>query len=59
MNSRMIVFDRGQVRFNYRVGAIVLHGQRVLLQGVEGEEFWTLPGGRGELLEPAREALAR
>ena len=55
----MIVFDREQVRFNYRVAAVILSRGRVLLQTVEGEGFWCLPGGRAELLEPAAEGIRR
>ncbi len=59
MAGRMITFDEGKARFNYRVAGIALDGDRVLLHRADWEEFWYLPGGRGELLEPARETLRR
>jgi ADP-ribose pyrophosphatase YjhB (NUDIX family) len=34
-------------------------GGRVLLQRVAGIDFWFLPGGRVEMLEPAQDALRR
>jgi len=55
----MIVFEQGKVRFNLRVVGIALDGERVLVHRGERDDFWTLPGGRGELLEPARDTLAR
>ena len=55
----MITFDEGNLRFNYRVVGIAINNGRVLLHKAEDEDFWTLPGGRGELLEPARETRKR
>jgi len=55
----MITFERGDIRFNYRVVGIAFDGDRVLLHRAEGDDFWALPGGRGELLEAARETLVR
>jgi len=55
----VITFDEGNLRFNYRVVGIAIDGDRVLLQTTEEEDFWFLPGGRGELLEPAEETLKR
>ncbi|MBI3977119.1 MAG: NUDIX domain-containing protein [Chloroflexi bacterium] len=55
----MITFDRDGARFNYRVAGVALHGDRVLAQQAEGYPFWFLPGGRGELLESARDTLRR
>lgn len=55
----MITFERGDIRFNYRVVGIALDGERVLLHRWETDDFWALPGGRGELLEPATETLTR
>lgn len=56
---RMITFADGDVRFNYRVVGIALHAQRVLLHRSEHEDFWSLPGGRGELLEPSPDTIKR
>ena len=58
----MITFDEGNLWFNYRVAGIILDNNRVLLEKAEGWagwEGWSLPGGRGELLEPAEETLKR
>lgn len=55
----MITFDHGKARFNFRVVGVALDGDRVLVHRPERDDFWTLPGGRGELLEPARDTLAR
>ena len=55
----MITFDQGEARFNLRVVGVALDTARVLLHRGEKDDFWTLPGGRGEMLEPARETLRR
>lgn len=55
----MISFDLGGGQFNYRVAGICLEAGRVLLQQAVGYDFWTLPGGRGELLEDSRSTLVR
>lgn len=55
----MIAFEEGEVRFHYRVVGIALNGNRVLLHRAENDDFWTLPGGRVELLEPAHDVLKR
>ncbi len=59
MSERMITFDRGQTRFNLRVVGVASDDDRVLLHRGEWDDFWTLPGGRGEFLEPARDTLVR
>ncbi len=63
MNSprTMITFKTGNIRFTYRIGAIILHNGRLLCEeGMQrGETFWFLPGGRAELLETATETLYR
>lgn len=55
----MITFDRDDIRFTFRVVGVAMHEGRVLLHQAEGDDFWALPGGRGELLEPAPETLRR
>ena len=49
--TRVINFTEDGKRFNYRVVGVALHNGRVLLHKNETEHFWSLPGGRGELLE--------
>jgi ADP-ribose pyrophosphatase YjhB (NUDIX family) len=55
----MLTFDQGNLRFNYRIAGIAFDRDRVLLQKVDGQDFWALPGGRGEFLEPAIQTLKR
>lgn len=55
----MITFDQDGVRFNYRVAGICLEQQHVLLHQLERDAFWALPGGRPEMGESSRQALAR
>ncbi|WP_029215021.1 NUDIX hydrolase [Kallotenue papyrolyticum] len=55
----MITFDRDRQRFNYRVAAVILDRGRVLLHRAEHDDFWVLPGGRAELMEPATETIRR
>lgn len=60
MPSRaMIAFDAGDARFSYRIVGVALDGARVLIHRAETDDFWALPGGRGELAETARETLRR
>ena len=56
---QMITFTREGVRFNHRVAGVAIADGRVLLHQFDGEDFWALPGGRAELLEPATETLRR
>jgi ADP-ribose pyrophosphatase YjhB (NUDIX family) len=55
----VITFEQDSKRFNHRVAGVSLRDGRVLLHRAETEDFWTLPGGRVELLEPSAEALRR
>lgn len=55
----MITFREGRHTFVYRVVGIALDGGRVLLHKVEGQDFWSLPGGRGEFLETSADTLRR
>jgi ADP-ribose pyrophosphatase YjhB (NUDIX family) len=57
--DRMIEFDLGDARFNYRVAAVCLHRGHVLLHRSELDPFWVLPGGRAQTLETARDATRR
>jgi len=59
MYREMITFERGNVRFSHRTVGVAVHDGHVLLHRAESDDFWALPGGRCELLEPAGEALRR
>lgn len=56
---RMITFDEEHVRFTNRIAGIALDRERVLLHRTDDMNFWALPGGRAELLEPSPETLVR
>lgn len=45
--------------FNYRVGAIIKHQERVLVNQLAGQDFWFLPGGRVTEGEMSGVALER
>lgn len=55
----MITFSENGVRFNCRIVGVAIHNSRVLLHRAEWDDFWSLPGGRAELLEPSAETLRR
>jgi 8-oxo-dGTP pyrophosphatase MutT (NUDIX family) len=46
-------------RFNYRVGGVCIERQQVLLNQEVGTDYWFLPGGRCQLMEPAADTLRR
>ena len=55
----MITYEQNNLGFNVRTIAIIFNGDKVLLQTVEGDGHWLLPGGRAELLEPAVDGIRR
>jgi len=55
----MITYEQNNLSFNVRTIAIICNGDKVLLQTVEGDGHWLLPGGRAELLEPAVDGIRR
>jgi len=59
VDRAVITFDLGRARFNYRVVGVDLHAGCVLIHRSETDDFWTLPGGRAELLEPAARTIER
>ena len=60
MKARQIVSFGSEGRtFNYRAAAVIVHEGRVLLHRADYEDFWSMPGGRVEMLEESREALRR
>lgn len=55
----MLMFDEGKNRFNLRVIGVWIHEGHVLLhQGIH-DDYWSLPGGRGELMELSEETVKR
>ena len=55
----MITFAHDNIRFTHRIVGVAIEDGRVLLHQAEGDDFWALPGGRAELLEPAEATLRR
>ncbi|GER88944.1 hypothetical protein KDW_31060 [Dictyobacter vulcani] len=51
--------SENNIRFGCRVAAVILLLEHVLLQGEPNGDYWTLPGGGVELLEPSETALQR
>jgi 8-oxo-dGTP pyrophosphatase MutT (NUDIX family) len=55
----MLIIRQDSLRFVFRVAGVALHHDRVLLHRSERDDFWSLPGGRGEMMEPSPETLRR
>ena len=55
----MITYEDGDIVFNFRVVGIALNDGKVLLHQLEGQDFWALPGGRAEPMEPSGDTLRR
>jgi ADP-ribose pyrophosphatase YjhB (NUDIX family) len=55
----MITFDLNGVRFTYRTAAVIFDEEHVLLNRVDGYDWWFLPGGRVEIGESGADALSR
>ena len=45
--------------FKYRVSAVVLRGDELLIHRAEIDDFWALPGGHVEMMESSKKALGR
>lgn len=57
--GRMVCFERGGMKFTHRTAGIVMRDNQILLTRGVNDAFWYLPGGRVELGENAKGALAR
>jgi 8-oxo-dGTP pyrophosphatase MutT (NUDIX family) len=55
----VITFETPRGRFNYRAAGVAIVDGRVLLHQAAGDDFWTLPGGRPEVMKTAGDALCR
>ncbi|WP_072426929.1 NUDIX hydrolase [Chitinimonas taiwanensis] len=55
----MISFRINSHRFHLRAGAVALEAGHVLLHRLEGDPFWTLPGGRVEAGEEGAHTIVR
>jgi 8-oxo-dGTP pyrophosphatase MutT (NUDIX family) len=55
----MITFHVEGAQFNLRVAGIAVAHGCVLLHQMSGDAFWTLPGGRPEIMETGAAALRR
>ncbi len=55
----MISFQIENSTFNYRVAAVIIHDGKLLLHHSEVDSFWTLPGGRCEMMEFSKDTLKR
>ena len=54
-----ISFVSGQDKFNYRVCAIILSGNKILAMHDERSPYYYLPGGRVRIGETAEHAVIR
>jgi 8-oxo-dGTP pyrophosphatase MutT (NUDIX family) len=55
----MVAFTKGHAVFNYRVAGVAVHNGKVLLDRNTKNNYWVLPGGHPEMMEPMDEALRR
>jgi 8-oxo-dGTP pyrophosphatase MutT (NUDIX family) len=54
-----LMIKQDSQRFVLRVAGVAVHQNRVLLHRADRDDFWALPGGRGEMMEPSPETLRR
>lgn len=54
-----LTFKLEETCFNYRVGAICKHDNKILILQNKGEDYWYVPGGRVKMLENSEDALKR
>lgn len=55
----MIKIDAKPLRFNLRVAGLAIRDNHVLVHRALTDNFWTFPGGRGEIGESSAETLRR
>jgi ADP-ribose pyrophosphatase YjhB (NUDIX family) len=49
----------GEQVFNLRASAVVCHDGQVLLHRAEGDQFWTMPGGKVQMGETGADTVQR
>ncbi len=54
-----ISYKTSDGKFNYRVGAIITHNNKLLIMRTEGFPYYYIPGGRVSLHETAENAIIR
>jgi len=59
MPSKDISFKTEEGGFNFRVGGVIIHEDKVLLLTEDRFDFWYLPGGRASMFETSEETLKR
>lgn len=59
MAQEDICFNKGNIKFNFRVACIIENNGRFLLHRRKTDSFWNLPGGRVKLGELCEEAIKR
>lgn len=57
--SKMIRMEFPDGVFNHRIVGVVVHEGYVLLHRNLQDDFWALPGGRAELMEPSEKTIIR
>jgi ADP-ribose pyrophosphatase YjhB (NUDIX family) len=57
--SAMIRMEFPAGVFNHRIVGVVIHDSYVLLHRNIQDDFWALPGGRAELMEPSEKTIQR
>ncbi|TMD79676.1 MAG: NUDIX domain-containing protein, partial [Chloroflexi bacterium] len=55
----MITFRKGNLKFTFRVAAVIIRDGHVLLQHAVQQGHWFLTGGRAELRESTAETITR
>lgn len=59
MATEMVNFHQGDKCFNLRAAAVIRRNDEVLLFYYDVPKFWSLPGGRCDLLEDSKTAIVR
>jgi 8-oxo-dGTP pyrophosphatase MutT (NUDIX family) len=55
----VIGYEMDGGRFSYRVVGVCVHDGHILLHRSDQDDFWSLPGGKGELMETSAETIRR